>query len=59
MLWCSLGYGTGRLISFMCAAYTTWRINRRFTFSPNPERSALREWSAYLLAMSGGGLVNR
>ncbi|MFM0029609.1 GtrA family protein [Paraburkholderia madseniana] len=58
MLWLSLGYVPGRVVSFLCAAYATWRINRRFTFTPHEQRSQLREWINYLVAMSGGGLVN-
>lgn len=52
------GYFFGRGVSFTAAVWTTWRINRRFTFSADPHVSALTEWWRYLLAMLGGGLVN-
>ncbi|MDR5780160.1 GtrA family protein [Caballeronia sp. LZ065] len=58
MLWLSMGFMSGRIVSFLCAATTTWYINRRITFSPGTHRSVLREWVSYLVAMSGGGLVN-
>ncbi len=58
LLWCSLSYSVSRLVSFICAAWVTWRINRYFTFAPTTHQSVLREWLKYLLAMSGGGLIN-
>lgn len=57
MLALSLDHVTGRLISFACAVYTTWAINRRITFTPSAT-SLWREFGRYFLAMSGGGLVN-
>ncbi len=58
LLGCSLSELVSRLGSFTCAAWVTWRINRHFTFVPTIHQSALREWTKYLFAMSGGGLVN-
>lgn len=58
LLGLSLDYMTARLISFVAAAYTTWRINRRVTFNPAQNESAWIEWGRYLLAMSLGGCVN-
>ncbi|RKP51254.1 GtrA family protein [Trinickia fusca] len=58
LLACSLNYFVGRLVSFFCAAYVTWFINRRFTFAADESRSAFREWANYMAAMSVGGLVN-
>ena len=58
LLWCSFGYFEGRIISFLCAAYTTWRINRRFTFEPHASRSAFKEWGSYMVAVSLGGSMN-
>jgi putative flippase GtrA len=46
--------------SFICAATTTWMINRVVTFSA-PQRAPhrlLAEWAAYLAASLGGGCVN-
>jgi len=53
-----LGYFVGRMISFLCAVWVTWRINRRFTFSGASNMTAWQEWRRYLIAMSGGGLIN-
>ncbi|NHZ60831.1 GtrA family protein [Massilia genomosp. 1] len=47
----------GRALSFLCAVFATWQINRRYTFHP-AGISLWTEWWRYLLAMSGGGLVN-
>lgn len=58
MLWLSMGFMSGRFVSFLCAATATWLINRRVTFSPSAHRSVLREWVSYIIAMSGGGVVN-
>ncbi|WP_244826068.1 GtrA family protein [Caballeronia sp. TF1N1] len=56
----ALGAGprVGRIISFLCAAFVTWQINRRTTFERVEGKSALREWFDYLLAMSFGGVLN-
>ena len=67
MLSLGLGFGTGRLVSFLCAVLTTWLLNRRFTFGPDadarpssPETGnpLLREGLRYLAAMSFGGVLN-
>lgn len=52
------GHLLPRLGSFLCAVWTTWRINRRFTFHGERGGSVWHEWLRYLAAMSGGGLVN-
>ncbi len=73
VLWAALavgqGYFAGRALSFLAAVWTTWQLNRRYTFrdphaarststsTPRPQ-SAWREWWQYLLAMSLGGAVN-
>jgi putative flippase GtrA len=46
--------------SFICAATTTWMINRVVTFSAQHRapRRLLTEWAAYLAASLGGGCVN-
>jgi len=56
----ALGAGQylGRLLSFLCAVFVTWRINRRITFQPGANESAWHEWWRYLTAMSAGGVVN-
>ncbi|WP_322063040.1 GtrA family protein [Paraburkholderia sp. J63] len=48
----------GRLISFLCAVFVTWQINRQYTFAPNQGRSLWREWNEYLAAMAFGGACN-
>lgn len=53
-----LGYFAGRAVSFLCAVWVTWQLNRRLTFSPRPGESVWQEWWRYLAAMSGGGAVN-
>jgi putative flippase GtrA len=50
------GWIGGRLLSFVAAAYSTWRFNRRFTFAATA--SPWREWWRYLASMTGGMLVN-
>jgi putative flippase GtrA len=49
-----------RLCSFTCAATSTWIMNRIITFAA-PQRRGRQlagEWTAYLAASLGGGLVN-
>jgi putative flippase GtrA len=53
-----MGFFFGRAVSFLCAVWTTWRINRRYTFAARGEQSVWTEWWRYLTAMSLGGLVN-
>jgi putative flippase GtrA len=53
-----VGFFFGRCVSFTAAVWTTWRINRRFTFAPTPNLSPWNEWWRYMLAMLGGGMVN-
>lgn len=49
---------SGRLISFLCAATTTWQFNRHFTFHGIRRHSLFGEWARYLFAMSGGFACN-
>ena len=49
---------SGRLISFLCAATTTWQFNRRYTFRGIRRHSLVGEWARYLFAMSGGFACN-
>jgi putative flippase GtrA len=48
----------GRGISFLCAVFATWQINRNFAFRASGSLSLWQEWWRYLLAMLGGGVVN-
>lgn len=51
-------YG-GRAISFVCAASTTWLINRTLTFAGhNSGKPLLHEYLSYMFLMFGGGIVN-
>ncbi|SAL34899.1 GtrA family protein [Caballeronia concitans] len=58
MLHLGVGPYAGRLVSFLCAVFVTWRINRRITFAATNNRSIWREFYEYLLAMIGGGACN-
>jgi putative flippase GtrA len=53
-----LGYFGGRAVSFLCAVWATWQINRRYTFVAERQETAWSEWWRYLAAMSLGGVVN-
>lgn len=52
------GYFSGRVISFLCAVWCTWIINRRVTFGAQRRPDAWREWWTYLPAMLPGAAVN-
>lgn len=55
----SLGALAARLVSFICAVFVTWLLNRTFTFKLRPaglSRSA--EFLAYFGLMLGGGALN-
>lgn len=59
MLYLGLGFYLGRLISFFCAVWVTWHINRNYSFASGPKIVASwREWWLYLSAMAVGGVVN-
>ncbi|WP_426110379.1 GtrA family protein [Massilia sp. PWRC2] len=53
-----LDWFSGRAISFICAVWTTWQFNRRYTFAPSKKLSVWQEWWRYLSAMLLGGAVN-
>jgi len=56
----ALGSGVylGRVVSFFCATFATWQVNRNFAFAAATTMSAWTEWWRYVLAVLGGGLVN-
>lgn len=55
----ALGLYVGRMISFVAAVYTTWALNRRFTFAHRQSgTSKTREFGRYFVAMLGGGSIN-
>ena len=48
-----------RVCSFLCAASTTWYLNRRFTFRPDAGAGGVgREWVRYLAVSLIGGTLN-
>ena len=55
-----LGLYGGRVLSFLCAATSTWAFNRRQTFAPTGRqgRTLVAEYLAYLGTMSVDGAVN-
>lgn len=54
-----LGPIGGRAVSFTCAVFTTWAINRRFAFGDRSARvGKRRELRDYWLAMLPGAAVN-
>lgn len=58
MLALGLGYYLGRAVSFLAAVFTTWQLNRRYTFVAHPGRHWFAEWLRYLATMLAGGAVN-
>ena len=49
---------SARVLSFLCAATTTWGLNRRFTFARNPVRRPGGEWLGFLAVSLGGAAIN-
>jgi len=49
---------SARVVSFLCAASTTWGLNRHFTFAKLPEQKAGRQWLGFLLVSTGGAVIN-
>jgi len=49
---------SSRLVSYLCAATTTWALNRVFTFRDAARDGVLRQWATFLAANAVGGLVN-
>jgi putative flippase GtrA len=49
----------GRVGSFVCASFVTWRLNRRYTFAGRSIGSgSISEWLRYLWASGVGAVVN-
>lgn len=54
-----LGLYGARVFSFLAAAFATWVVNRNLAFQACRSGVSLRkEFSAYLVLMASGGLVN-
>ncbi|WP_421715892.1 GtrA family protein [Arcobacter arenosus] len=49
---------SSRLISFLCAVFVTWLLNRTFTFSRNQSFSKRKEYILYLIIQSIGAFLN-
>jgi putative flippase GtrA len=48
---------SGRAVSYLCAATTTWALNRWFTFASRHPPN-FREWGLFLLLNLSGGSIN-
>lgn len=54
-----LGLYAARIVSFLAAAFTTWLVNRNLAFQARKSGVPLhKEFSAYVVLMTSGGLVN-
>jgi putative flippase GtrA len=49
---------SGRLVSYLAAATTTWVLNRNYTFREQRDVRRLREWGRFLASNAFGGCVN-
>ena len=49
---------TGRIISFIVAATTTWIGNRLLTFADRPKTRLAKQWLLFLMVNGPGMLVN-
>lgn len=49
---------SSRLISFLCAVFVTWILNRNFTFSKQEELKKKKEYTLYLIIQIIGALIN-
>lgn len=48
----------GRGLSYLCAASSTWIMNRYFTFAAERTAGLWREWGRFLMSNAAGGAVN-
>jgi putative flippase GtrA len=53
-----LGLHGGRVVSFLCAATTTWYLNRKLTFTQCDIAQPARQWARFLATNGIGGLIN-
>ena len=49
---------SGRVVSYIVAATTTWLLNRWYTFSRSGRLGVGRQWSFFLAVNTLGGIVN-
>jgi len=52
------GLYSGRVVSYLVAATSTWVLNRRYTFRAQRSINRTNEWGRFLAANAMGGLVN-
>jgi putative flippase GtrA len=58
MAWLGAGYYSGRVLSYVAAASSTWALNRRFTFHEQRSKNRLAEWARFFTANAAGGIAN-
>ncbi len=54
----AVGPYAGRVISYICAATSTWYLHRRITFRNRPSQALGREWLKFVALNGVGGLLN-
>lgn len=55
----SLGLYWGRVVSFLAATFSTWVVNRHFTFGHKTSKTSLgNEFARYTVFVLGGGVIN-
>lgn len=58
MKWLGMGPYSGRVVSFMAGASTTWICNRHFTFRGQGSGPASKQWFKFVLVSAGGFVFN-
>jgi putative flippase GtrA len=58
MLLAGFGPYSGRLISYLGAATTTWALNRYYTFRGSDCERLISQWIRFISVNAGGGLIN-
>ena len=53
-----LGLYSGRLVSYLVAATTTWYLNRKFTFTESDGSAPTHQWARFVVVNGLGGLIN-
>jgi putative flippase GtrA len=58
MAYLGAGHYSGRALSYVVAASSTWALNRRFTFYAQRSKNRLAEWAKFFTANAAGGIAN-
>lgn len=58
LLFLEMNIYSGRIVSYLVAATTTWLLNRWYTFSRSRRLGVGRQWSFFLVVNTLGGTVN-